>query len=409
MSALTTTGYRCRLKKMRQCAESDTNLITASKKGDLDGVLQALAGGARPDATDMFGKTALLLAANHGHIEIVRHLISEGADVNAADQYGNTPLVVALSLEPDIHYVLLEAGAQVNVRGANNNTPIAAAALMGRADLVKRYLELGAEVEPADSIGSSALMNACANGHLDLARTLIEKHGADVNYRDADLGWTTLLLAVRRGDVLLVQYLVQQGADLHCRDARGITAIHQSAAYQHLEVLHQLIAAGADINLSCELGRTPLMMSASTCHHWKRDEQCLPCTRALIDSGADLAKADRWGFTALHLCAYDGHSKTAQMLLDAGAALNLKNQNGDRPLEIAVTRRVMDRIDERREKVPATAGGDPYYDVMKLLFQAELKVYGAIHYRRLNKLIRLAKKHRCPEAAEYIKTTTGKP
>ena len=57
--------------------------------------------------------------------------------------------------------------------------------------------------------------------------------------------------------------------------------------------------------------------------------------RDLIDSGADIDRADRDGMTLLHYACREGHLKAVQMLLEAGAALEKQDRDARTPLHLA--------------------------------------------------------------------------
>lgn len=54
--------------------------------------------------------------------------------------------------------------------------------------------------------------------------------------------------------------------------------------------------------------------------------------KALIDAGADIQKPGQFGYTALHAAAQNGHLEVVQTLVQYGASVNCKNNDGDIPL-----------------------------------------------------------------------------
>ena len=64
-------------------------------------------------------------AAKKGDIAKVKQLISDGADVNAKNQRGRLPLFLAASTE--IVRLLIEKGADFNIRTAYRQTPLSRA------------------------------------------------------------------------------------------------------------------------------------------------------------------------------------------------------------------------------------------------------------------------------------------
>jgi len=56
-----------------------------------------------------------------------------------------------------------------------------------------------------------------------------------------------------------------------------------------------------------------------------------------LDAGADVnAKDDKFGFTPLHRAAGRGNKEVAELLIAEGADVNVKNEDGDTPLDAAI-------------------------------------------------------------------------
>ncbi len=64
----------------------DNHLISASDQGKERDVNDALVAGARINASNEYGRTALLYASESGHVDIVKILLAAGAAVNAANR-----------------------------------------------------------------------------------------------------------------------------------------------------------------------------------------------------------------------------------------------------------------------------------------------------------------------------------
>lgn len=70
-------------------------LIDHAKEGNLTEVQQLLAKGTHADTRDARGRTALLVATWANHPNVAKALIDAGADVNAKDQQQDSPYLVA--------------------------------------------------------------------------------------------------------------------------------------------------------------------------------------------------------------------------------------------------------------------------------------------------------------------------
>jgi len=107
---------------------------------------------------------------------------------------------------------------------------------------------------------SAKLHVASADGHVDVARILVEQ-GADVMARDND-GKTSLHAASKKGHVEVTRFLVEHGADVTARDNNGWTPLHVASSCGSVEVACLLIKHGADVTARADDGRTPLVVAA---------------------------------------------------------------------------------------------------------------------------------------------------
>jgi hypothetical protein len=76
----------------------------------------------------------------------------------------------------------------------------------------------------ASGEGMTALMWAVDRGHTTMARELIN-HGADVNKKDTNRGWTPLHFAAARGNAGIVTYLIDKRASVNAENNDKETAL----------------------------------------------------------------------------------------------------------------------------------------------------------------------------------------
>jgi len=138
------------------------------------------------------------------------------------------------------------------------------AAQSGDATQIKGLLDAGADHAATDESGESALMHAAREGHLAAVQVLIAA-GADVNAKSPQ-GWTALAKAsyngeTERGYVEVIEVLHQAGASLDERIFFGITPLMLAAGGGDASVVEWLINNGADVLAANEGGRTARMMA----------------------------------------------------------------------------------------------------------------------------------------------------
>ena len=144
-----------------------TALMYSSTAGDLPTVELLLARGASVNARAANGWTALSLAAARGFEGVVATLLAHDADPNIADIYGWTPLMRAVEQNrPPVVRVLLAAKrVNTNARDENGHSALHHAAVQGFTEIARLLLEHGADVQVRDRAGRTPAMLATAQGH----------------------------------------------------------------------------------------------------------------------------------------------------------------------------------------------------------------------------------------------------
>jgi ankyrin repeat protein len=94
----------------------------------------------------------------------------------------------------DVIRILLEKGADINVRDKWGRTALMIAAKSGQSEIVRLLLDWEADLHARDERGYTAMMYAAWKGHSEIVRMLLDR-GADVNGADLKTGYTSVLLA----------------------------------------------------------------------------------------------------------------------------------------------------------------------------------------------------------------------
>ena len=178
-------------------------MLAAVGTGDADGVALALRDGARVEARDGSGRTALLLAATGDHVEAAQVLVAMGADPDAFDGQHDTPwLVTGVTGSVAMLEALLPAGPDLALVNRYGGVSVIPASERGHVDYVRRVVSTGIDVDHVNSLGWTALLEAVLLGdggerHQEIVRILLEA-GADPSIGDHD-GVTPLEHAERLG------------------------------------------------------------------------------------------------------------------------------------------------------------------------------------------------------------------
>lgn len=133
-------------------------LIEAAVYDRLAVVKLLLAHGARLEAHDGVGETALTRAAGTSKLSTVKLLVERGANLEATDPQGETPLMItARDGRTHIVQFLLEKGAKVNAQRKDGETALSLAAVKGYTDVVRALLAHHADPAVQDRWGRTAL------------------------------------------------------------------------------------------------------------------------------------------------------------------------------------------------------------------------------------------------------------
>lgn len=106
---------------------------------------------------------------------------------------------------------------------------------------------------------------AWANGQSPFPNKLPNEHAVGFDERKAEAyarridGWSTLTLAVLKGEKALAEACLKQGADINAKDNFGRSPLLLATEYNCGEMVAWLLDRGADVNTTGKDNRTPLM------------------------------------------------------------------------------------------------------------------------------------------------------
>lgn len=131
-----------------------------------------------------------------------------------------------------------------------------------------------------------------------------------------------------------VKKLLQAGANSDYQDEYGTTALMDACLHGHLETVEVLLAHGADPNL-CGLVHPSIGVTALMRASAGKDARIV---EKLIEAGAALNARDDLGETALHCAVANGELEIVTLLVEAGAELNARSYGSATALSYAQER-----------------------------------------------------------------------
>lgn len=285
---------------------------------------------------------------DHGPFEFIRHLIVNASECKVFEsvEYILTATGSLDDVRSSAVDLLGPISRSINTAGAFSRsswTEHEEGVRLDRLRLLQYLFRLGAHVRPQVALESPLVVLAVLDGPQELIDEVL-KAGADI--QSYGLGFfnsilTPLQVATREGNKNLVNFLLENGADVnqsaYCAGSRqgdgGATALQGICAWDpatpaervtRMEIIKHLLDLGADVNAAPAetMGFTALQIVARMGD--------LEVATLLVHLGADVnAPRARWrGKTALDGAAVHGHLDMVEFLLTVGAVSHDRGETG---------------------------------------------------------------------------------
>ena len=304
-------------------------------------------------------------AATLGNVPLMQSYLEAGFDISELNDRGDTPLACAIRAgHLDVAKLLYQKGVKKSFRNKHEQIYLHLAVKSGKKDMVAWvYSWSKTESESLDRRGSTPLALAVRGKHLDIAQFLVNEAHASCLVRDKQVrsllhlsvsgtdpemtkwllsldvvkknllhstdakGLYPIQTAVLNGQVDHCKELVNQGAKLHVEDKQKRTLMHLAAEAGHCEMIEWLNGQSEFLSIKDSEGKTPLASGVAAGN--------TEAVRLLLQLGADKNVRIR-GNTLLHLALSKGTYALIDLLLQYDSVLEVENDEGHTPLQLAV-------------------------------------------------------------------------
>lgn len=226
----------------------------------------------------------------------------------------HTPLHACAGFNsPACCHVLLEAGANVNVRDCYESTPLIVACMHNNPEVVQELLQAGADISLKNIRRRDCFSIAMDEGHAGCVRELLLAHPDLANTR-GEGGLYPLTRAIRDHQSHVVRAFIDAGCDVNCPEAAILTPLHMAIEVGDSALVEALVEGGADVNSPLTMplqGATPLILAVV--------KEQADVVRVLAKSTCNLDAFDSLGRTALYLATKHRAQQCMRELLWAGA------------------------------------------------------------------------------------------
>ncbi len=296
--------------------------------------------GAKVDSRDGEGKTPFDLTIGLGKAALFKIFLEKGnvADINQKypDLQEATLLHIAVMEDnSDLLKLLLEKGAQVNVKDKEDKTPIDLAAEKGKTALLKVFLEKGnvADINQkytGRNDDATLLHIAVMEDNSDLLKLLLEKEAKVDSMNKGNK--TPIDLAIDQENTALLKLFVEKGKLVDINKKFGPyqeSLLHIAVSKDDPNLVEALLEKDADVNSMNSSNETPISIAI--------DQGKIKSREVFIKKGklAIDKKLDNYhGNTLLHIAVMADDLEFVQYLLQAGVNPELENDSDQTPLEL---------------------------------------------------------------------------
>jgi ankyrin repeat protein len=289
-------------------------------------------------------------AVLRGSAQVVVKLLDRHPDlVNQINQirFENTDWTLlhhaAQSASKDIVRVLIERGANVDLLSSMQDTPLNFACKGGHVDIAVMLMDAGADPHIPNVDGCSPVMTCVQKGRLKILEVMLDRGVRLSDVPPWNNGDTLTHMAARYGQYGMLQFLKRVGVDVVSErtSATGrCRPIDLAVENNHAHVVRLFLELGISPNSTLRtapirspklpLKSIPLLHGAVV--HGHQD-----VVETLLDGGANIDKKGDDGRTALHYSITHRHSDDiTMMLLRRGARIDVEDGGGYKPIHLAV-------------------------------------------------------------------------
>ncbi len=252
--------------KMEVVDFQKNNLLHVACIGGNEQIVRYLVQNKSFDVNDVgeLGKTAVIFAAENGRRNVFKLLANkQGSNLNTVDQRGDS-ILHAACVGGDLEilvYIHTRDIVDVDLRGYQGKTPIMRAAENGHWEIYRHLSNKECNIKTVDDLGNTILHMACIGGNLKIVKSILTErwNKVDINAKESD-GKTAVMLAVEKGYIRIVDFLVKQKCDYKVSDNEGRNLLHAACIGGQLSEVKQVLELKAfNLKTKDKAGFTPLM------------------------------------------------------------------------------------------------------------------------------------------------------
>ncbi len=315
-------------------------LLAAPFLKDTEGLDYFIKQGIDLNSTDNEGNGIFNYASRRGNIDFLKLLISKGVEYNTLNENGGNAFLFAaqgtrgFENNYEIYEYLQKLGLNPNVVTTDGYTPMHRLAMANEDKAIfELFLAAGADVNQKDAEGNTPFLNAAYKNNLEIV-ALLSKDLKDFNATN-NKGQTALMLATSGNKPKVVSFLLKNGSDASAKDASG-----NSLAYYLAESFNEKNNENFDGKLKLlqaeGLKLNTIQADGNTLYHYAANQNSMALLKRLSTFDIPINIVNNEGMTALHQAAMKAdNTQMLKYLISLGANKKIKTDFEETVFDLA--------------------------------------------------------------------------
>ena len=310
------------------------------------------------------GNTPLHIAAEKNYREAGEILLANNADIFYANLNGDSPLKFAMTLREGREDWMINSHT-IGAGDGAGNTPLHLVAEWQILPMISYLIDKGADINARNANNETPLFNAVKTDSPEAVKALLGKglsKKADLDARDF-LGNTILHAAVRWSAYKSADFILNKDTEeytrlINAKNLAGKTVLHEAAKQGEIKFINIFLKANVDVNAADETGRSPLSEAVLT--------NQIKAIDLLLRNGASPVQQDMYGRTALHE-AVEISEESLILIRNAGGNPLARDAYGKTPFVLALNKniRTVDLVLGNDRLLADTDGDTPIHIAVK--------------------------------------------
>lgn len=268
-------------------------------------------------------RSYLQWAAAAGNLEIVKFLIDQGSDVHYKDSYGTPVIAYAASAgntNSAVYDLLFDKGVKSNIL-SEEGTNLIMYAIANDKDLklTDYFISKGVSISHKDNYGRTVADYAAKLGNLEIIDQLIKRgiHPTDQALFFASQGSRRVQNGLEVYQTLVEKYHLNPKA----LDPKGQTILHELVRRPNMDIIHYFLNQGVKPTIADKENNTVLMNAAAGGN--------LEVVQVLLNHNLDINLKNNNNESALTKAVALGNSEVVELLLKHGADVHILDKQGN--------------------------------------------------------------------------------